>query len=152
MPVKWISNDDNAEAFKEFFRRASEGGWNLLLNYICNTRRGVRSRGNGMGGFYGARQTSLVPLNILHSQRGEKVHEKHPRIRVINPTQQALDIAHSEEKSEQEEKDALVPYRRPAYKRKQPPKKRQSKKKSQGGNTKSFPLTSSIQKKKNKKK
>ena len=106
MPINWISNGDNGELFKKFFKTAVEGGWKLLLNHVCNTQLGNRQRGNGLGNIHGARYGVVVPVNSISQVQtgsGPSCPKASHKIRNVTPTQQAVEIAHSEEKREEEE-------------------------------------------------
>ena len=80
--VKWISNANNGEEYERFFKKACDGGHQLLSRYLKP----------GMS----------VPVDILSDVQtgaGEKI-TKPPPIQNVSPTQQTVEIARSELKRE----------------------------------------------------
>ena len=84
-----------------------DGGMALLQHYVCDSkaRQGgyAKQRGNGVGNVHGARTGSVVPLSVFNlTQRGSGCEKSQgPPVQNVTPTEQALEIARSEEKREE---------------------------------------------------
>ena len=102
---------EDKEAFQKFFKAALEGGWGLLQHYLCqSTLRGRRQSGSGLGNVIGSLHRPGVPLDLYKSVQvggNEKDEKKKICVKMVNPTEQALDQAKSELKREIAEKKAI---------------------------------------------
>ena len=134
MPLNWITNGNDVDTYKQFFKSLAQGGWNLLLNYLCNSYMANSQRGNGLRKVYNSRGT-VVPLNIIkHIQKGQgQPCPAQTRIRSLNvaPTEQTIKIAKSEEKREKKMQENY----RPPIKKSKKHNKAHSSKSTRGGKT-----------------
>ena len=129
--VNYILNTDNTSAYKRFFRAAAEGGWNMLLNYLCNARQSRMQRGSGFGNIHAPRYSAVIPLEAFTEMQmgaGERCPKdpKDPKVQEVTPTEQAVQIARSELRNEEDSQP-------PSIKRARPKRRAQSASKREAG-------------------
>ena len=101
--LSWIHHGDDGDVIKRFFKAVSDENRKFKPNSLVSTNKDARRKTNGLGNVHAARRGHVIPLHLSDKaeQQIKQSGPEKPKVKQLSTTQQAVDIARSEEQREE---------------------------------------------------
>ena len=99
----WIHHGDDGDVIKRFFKAVSDENRKFKPNSLVSTGKDARRETNGLGNVHSARRVHVIPLHLSDKTEHpiKRSDPEKPKVKQLSSTQQAVDIARSEEQREE---------------------------------------------------